>query len=459
MRKNIRKILAVALVVAMCAISIGCSLVSVNEEKDRAQVVATIGDIEILKGDYIDEFNEMLTTYRSYGSDPTLDKKQLQQFQDAVLEAMVKTQIMYYQAKQLGMDQFTAEDDAMIEQKVEDQKTTIMGSYRAWVAEDFKDDPTVDVDAIAEEYLLSEVEGYGMTIDEYWESIKEEQYEALLHDRLLDHYTSDVAISDEEVQDWYDNAIVEQQDKFAESPQLYKSYQEYYDKYQDDPVVYVPEGYKRYKHILIVSDDVIEGSYTEKKNQMAALQEELGPLILEDEEGNAERIAEIRAEYEQLKKETDELYAAHYEQAKIDCEALWAELEAGADFHKLMMENTKDINIQDYEIYQENGLLMSEVLSDNVFSAEAKKAALALENIGDYTGVIADDDGYHIFQYVGDEEPGVRPLTDEIKESAHNMLLKDARQAKWDALVDEWEEDDSLVIFNRNAIRDVKGDS
>ncbi len=455
MRKNVRKLLAVALVLVMGALSIGCSLVSVNEEKDRAQVVATIGNIQILKGEYIDTFNEMLGAYKSYGSDPTTDSKSLQSFQDGVLDAIVKTKMMYYRASELGLDTFTEEDDAYIAQKVEDQKTTILGSYRSWVAEDFKDDPTVDLDQVAEEYLLNEVEGYGMTLDEYWESIAKEQYEALLHERLLDYYASDLTITDEDVQKWYEETLADQQERFDKTPQTYKSYQEYYDKYKKDPVVYVPEGYKRFKHILIVSDSTIDPEYAEKKKQMEALQAELGPLILEDEVGNAERIAEIRLEYQALQKETEEMYSQHYAQAQVRCDEIWKQLQSGADFHKLMMENTADTDILNYELYQKNGILICSELSNNVFSEEARKATMALTEIGSYTKVIADDNGYHIFQYVGDEEPGIRPLDDEIKEIARAQLLSTARQSRWDELVDEWEADQSLVILNRNAIRDV----
>ncbi len=455
MRKNVRKLLAVALVLIMGVLSIGCSLVSVNEEKDRAQVVATIGNIQILKGEYIDEFNEMLGAYKSYGSDPTSDSKTLQSFQDGVLDAMVKTQLMYYRASELGLDTFTEEDDAYVAQKVEDQKKTILGSYRSWVAEDFKDDPTVDIDQVAEEYLLNEVEGYGMTLDQYWESIAKEQYEALLHERLLDYYASDLEITDEDVQAWYEQTLADQQERFDKTPQTYKSYQEYYEKYNRDPVVYVPEGYKRFKHILIVSDGAIDPSYAEKKKQMEALQAELGPLILEDEVGNAERIAEIRLEYQALQKETEELYSQHYAQAQVRSQEVWDELQAGADFHKLMMDNTADTDILNYELYQEKGILICEALSNNVFSEEVKKATMALTEIGSYTKVIADDDGYHIFQYVGDEEPGVRALDSETMEIARAQLLSTARQTKWDELVDAWEEDQSIVILNRNAIRDV----
>ena len=59
MNRYSKAAVAIAAALVLCFALIGCSLVSVNSDKDNAQVVAKVGDMTVTKGDYKDAFNQM----------------------------------------------------------------------------------------------------------------------------------------------------------------------------------------------------------------------------------------------------------------------------------------------------------------------------------------------------------------------------------------------------------------
>ena len=72
-----KKIMVTAVCAVLCVALASCSMVSVNEDKDRAQVVAEVNGTQITKGEVLDQVDMNLAVYgmtreqfaEQYGSD------------------------------------------------------------------------------------------------------------------------------------------------------------------------------------------------------------------------------------------------------------------------------------------------------------------------------------------------------------------------------------------------------
>ena len=60
---RIKKIITAAVCAVLCMTFVSCSMVSVNEEKDRAQVAAEVNGTQITKGEVLDQVDMTITGY------------------------------------------------------------------------------------------------------------------------------------------------------------------------------------------------------------------------------------------------------------------------------------------------------------------------------------------------------------------------------------------------------------
>jgi len=88
------------------------------------------------------------------------------------------------------------------------------------------------------------------------------------------------------------------------------------------------------------------------------------------------------------------------------------------------------------------------------WSDAVKEEVLKLTEIGSYTKPVMDEDGYHIFQLVGFEEPGVRSYN-EVKEYIKEVAMPDRLTAEWSKQMDIWLTDPALVTMYVENMRDV----
>ena len=64
----------------------------------------------------------------------------------------------------------------------------------------------------------------------------------------------------------------------------------------------------------------------------------------------------------------------------------------------------------------------------------------------------AEEDGYHIIFYVGDETAGARPLAD-VYEAIRSQVLEGLMETEWQALLDAWKNDGDVVVINEEVYR------
>lgn len=448
MRKNLKTTLALLLVSLMAFAALGCSLVSVNKEKDDKQVVAKVGEYEILKADYMNEFNYMYQMYSSFGMDPAASELEYQSFKENILDQMISNEIVYYQAVKQGyLEKLSEEQKAEIQEQIEYYDSEVYKLAKeaadALIAEDF----TLDFNTVlTEQYRLASKDFFGkeMNQTEVQEFVRNFFTKDAVSTSLQDDFNAAITVSDAEVQAAFDEQLESDRTSFASTPSGYKERQEAFERVGGIGPLVSPAGYRRVKYIQITPESALSEEYTTKLAEMTALESELGPLTLKGEEENAERINEIKAEYAKLKEETDKISEEHYAKSKADIDAAYQKLQGGASFDAVMKEYTMDSDFKDYEVFQQKGKLMYTDTEVADWSEEIKKATLALTTKGSYTNVIQDETGFHILQYVGDEPVAEHTLA-EFQEAMHERALTNKQSGEWNTLLEEWIRDESVV--------------
>lgn len=181
-------------------------------------------------------------------------------------------------------------------------------------------------------------------------------------------------ISRSDVQQWYDIRLEALNTAFAAEPGVFKSQQDLFDKHGGVAPLVVPEGYVYVRHIL--TEDL-----------------ETAQLVLE-------------------------------------------KLNAGGDFVELMHQYGTDDSVYAHP-YATLGYLVGPYESKVDYLQEFKDAALALENIGDYSPIVQTQSGYEIIQLVSRLEAGTKSL-EQVYDQIHAILLKNDQTEQLTALLKSW---------------------
>lgn len=260
----------------------------------------------------------------------------------------------------------------------------------------------------------------------------------------------DVTVSDEEIKSWYDENLKTQQEAYDKNPENYKADKEAEELYGGDPVLYVPEGYSRVLHILITPEDAISDEYSEKFSEMENLKSEYGELAftvnVEGGEG-ADRLSEIKTEYNKLKADADKIKDEYLAPSVEKAKEAYAKLQAGEEFSKVAKEYSPDTE------GNENGLLISVKHSGSYDWSKEVKDAFAKIKQGEYTEAVKDDEGVHILYYLSDEPAGEVGL-DSVKDKIKEILMIDVQEDEWNQILETWKNDES-VHLNEELVRSV----
>ena len=206
------------------------------------------------------------------------------------------------------------------------------------------------------------------------EELMEEEREFQLFDKLMEALPLDVKVTDKEVEEWYTVRLNALKRSFEKDPGVFKSQQDLYDKHGGVPPLVVPEGYVYVRHIL------------------------------------------VEAEEEAL--------------------AIHGKLDSGEDFHTLMKTHGIDAGMLE-EPYVTLGYLVGPYQSAMDYHDEFKDAALALEQVGDYSGVVRTPSGYEIIQLLSRLEPGEKSL-EQVRNQIYTLLLNSKKSTTLTALLQEW---------------------
>jgi len=450
---TMKKIFALIFALVMALSAVACSSAPAAEGSAEAEVIVfdpeapivTIGDEVITFGEYEELFNTYAEYYAMMGYDMENDAETVESLQDFIVDTLVEEKVIAYQAKENGYDQLSDEKIAEIEVTAAAELEDMAAMLREQAEADAKEDSTINVEERLAELFADEAEYYTgtrMTQEEMGQWIKDYYMESAVTQTFREAMLADVTVSDEEIKAWYDSALAEDAEVYAENPEYYKGDKESEELYGDYPVLFAPEGYKRMLHILIMPEDAMADEYYDKETTIETLRAEYGELAfaveVEGGEG-ADRMKEIVSEYKQLKADMEKLEKEYYASAVTKANEAYAKLKAGESFETVMAEYN-----QDTEQTEKGRLISNQYVSDYDWSNEVK-AEFATLKIGEYSKVVQDDEGCHILYYLGDEPAGNAEL-DTVKDAIRQQLLFEAQDEEWIALVEAWKNDGSVKL-------------
>lgn len=327
---------------------------------------------------------------------------------DEVLKYMVSDRILEEKAKELGLFELTDADHATINAQTQSEYEEQLAFYSAFV----------NTEGMSQEEALGAVKSYleqseGVTL----ESMRAELEEIWWMNKLYDQMTEGVAVDASELQNAYDQLVEEQKADFTANAGDYEFAQA-----SGETIAYNLPGYRAVRMLMFAFED--EGAV----EAVSALTEEIADL---DARKDAEEIAGYQAEIDAFYAPAEEKAAAALEQ-----------LRGGADFDALL-DAGDDAGMNDMRL-RETGYYVSE--NSTLWPQTMIDAAMALENMGDYSGVVRLEDGVCILQYVGEVASGAVALED-VKAALEESVLEEERFAVYSAQLDEWLEEAGAVYY------------
>lgn len=445
-----KKLLCLLVALIMCVMplfAVGCNI-TVNHDPNT--VIASIGERELTLGVYEQTFEMYANMYSAYYSQNVYsDKATLEAFQESIFDMMVGTICALHMGDELNLFDYTEEQTAELQSRIDDELISLVEYHEQAAIQEFEalgqDYTDEELSARVNELIAEEGAHF------LGEGCTREVYEEYLTDMIIENYQlelveaavlKDVTVDEAAMQEEYDLIVEADKETYDEDPGSYKDDAEYFEIYPDSGYrpYYTPEGYSRIMHIFTTAEGTIDTEYTELEARLSEIKSEYGELALSDTinetTDNAEKLAELLDEYEDVKRDMERMYNAHFGDALDKIEEAYAKLESGADFIQVLSEYTEDADFVNTEYFMKHGMLISSYESHTDWSDLIKEEFSKL-SIGEYSEIFSDSTGYHIIYYFEDVPAG--PVDyDTVKDELYASLLESIKSDEWDALIEEW---------------------
>ena len=283
--------------------------------------------------------------------------------------------------------------------------------------------------------------------------------------KLREKTSEGIEVTDDEVKAEFDAQVAQQKESYDANPADYPS-AEQSSTGAHNHLYYTPEGYRGVKNLLVMLSTEMQDKIDALNTELAAANSIVTTATAELEEYKAqdtskidkEMLEQFNADMAALERQIADAQATIAEtEAKLaeETEAAYAEIlpvaedilakvQAGEDFDALLEMHGEDTGMKN-EPAKTRGYLICEGL--NLYVPEFQEAAMALENVGDVSGLVKTSFGYHILKYAQDIESGVVEYTDEIKTHLHDELLTTAQDAAYEAAVTQWVSEAKVETF------------
>lgn len=287
-------------------------------------------------------------------------------------------------AKDMGITEetLTQEEKDEIEAEVND-------SYDLW-CEEFEQDAIAELgEGYTEEELYNkEYELFAEYLAQAGlvpEIFHEWQVNSVLQAKLYEKIIAEIKVTDEEIDEYVNNAISEAKDAYENELEKYE---------QGYTSVYLPEGTKTVKQIFIKLEDA-----------------DISEIVAYRNDGDDETADKIKAE--KLAEIEDEAKAA------LD------ELKSGTAWDDVQVKYNDDNtgNASTYVVYPKSNLISEEIIN----------GVMSLENKGDFTELISTDAGYYIFLYLDDAKVDLEAIRKQVQEG---MLSQKQTEAANNSVLD-----------------------
>lgn len=438
---------AIALLIVLAFLLSGCNLIEIDPkmqaDEDIAKInqkysktaavydggVITIGEAI---GDFNSYYNEMAYMYYYY-LNMNLSESDALSMAEEVLAAHVRAAI----ASAKFDEAYSLSDET-----IADMEADIQTAYQDNLASAMEEAEGKNDAAKAENarVLLRE---FGLDYDSYYANVltstKMSEMESILRAEITE-------VSEEALQAAYDAKIAEQQSLYTDGRSFESDMTD-----SEEIVCWMPEGYRRVKHILLMPEDEFKSAYTIAVDALESSESDLESLKAELQAANDDDLQEGDRTPEEIQQEIDaieetlpdlERALADAEQAclddvKADTDAIYDRLAGGESFEALIAEYGEDPGMQN-EPTMSRGYYVS-AASQN-WESNFRDGAMALIEIGDYSQTpIVSGSGVHIIQYIADVPAGNVDL-DQLREALTAETLAELQDAHCESTIDAWVE-------------------
>ena len=322
----------------------------------------------------------------------SLNDEQEQQLADSVLEHFIGLGVLESLLREAGQAEFDDQTQSLLDQQAQQTYEAAWQQVAAGIRGDSPDVTDGQIDA-----FLADM---GCTPEAYRQQLELE----LKNQRVLDRYCGEIALGDGEALAYYEqNYVSVCRERYEGNIPLFE--QEVL--VSGGVSYYVPEGYRRIKHIVMALPEDIAERLSALKSGSSAISQDAWQAMLD-------------AAGKTMKPKTDAIYQA---------------LADGESFESQMRLYSYDTSVAP----EDAGYLIhaDSVLWDDGFL----KAAMALEHPGDVSEPVVTTAGIHIILYAGDEPAGPFSLTQEQQELLEQEALADKQTRALEELVSRYRGD------------------
>ena len=196
----------IAALVCMASLLVGCSLVRVNPEKDRQLVIATVNGEDILKSDFLDQY-EQSKYYNGITDEAENDpqyKDFIDQVKESILDSLIINKIVEQKAREAG---YTVTEEDLV--KAREETISEWAEYLKSV------DESQDAEVLTqEEYEQKAVESLQQVAEERYTSVEDlirTQAVAEQSQAFKDATLADQTAAPAEVESYYQENLSSQQ--------------------------------------------------------------------------------------------------------------------------------------------------------------------------------------------------------------------------------------------------------
>ena len=415
-----RKKALLALMLVLTLLLSGCTLIVKDQAMDNATEIIRMGDRVVTKKevkeqvDSVLQYNEYMYSMMGQSYDVT-DPQVIASAQEEAIDDLKKDLTLTAKAKELGLDQLTAEEEETVKTKAQE-----------------------DYDSAVEYVKTNELAGAGLEGEELDKAVTDY---LVAREVTLDAYTESerktvIAAANNGTTLYYTPAGVRRVKqiliKFKEEDQT--AIDEAQKRVTDaNTAVTTAEAKVTAAQSTLEIDGIDEETETQAKSDLEAANKELEEASKELEEANKAVTDATEKAFENITAEADEVLAS------VKAE--------GADWQAIMDEKNQDPGMKN----NEKGYAVAAGMTN--FDSAFVDAAMALAKPGDISDKVRGTSyGYYIIRYESDEAEGATPL-DDVKETISSALLSTKQNEVYNTTVNQWVEEAGIKV-DLNALKD-----
>lgn len=497
----------------MCALLVVSGLALAEEDKDariaeleaqvaelQAQVdayhlkeiVASFDGGEVSLEDAESLYETYVTMYAQYGFDIAAYGME-DMVREQVVTQLAEEAIVQYMAGQLGLGLTEEQQAAFAEEATASYEDTVDLYYQNYFASQYENE---DEGLSAAATYLNES---GYTYETVLENLERTQ----LSTNVYNYVTGDVTVSEEEIQQAYDELVAADEANYSQSAYQFET------AYSNGTTIYyTPEGYRNVKHILFRFDDEQAAAYDELATRLEELEAEENAAIeaaaaaeateapteapeataetgaetaaaenAEPEVAETEAPAEAEAETEAAEPEATEApatsedaatalaetehrpleeIAADIAEVEAQIEEIYLQILPEAEAAIERFNNGEDIETLIAELNDDTGMpdvgyAISETaeISSQPWDPAFTEGALSIAEIGGLSEPVRGVYGIHLIYYAGDLTSGATPL-EEVHDVVESTALQNKITQTYADQLAAWKEELNLQMYPEN---------